>query len=80
MNNTLISYGLACAIRDHGAKEVRRVISKEWNKDHPERLTRKIEAVAELTRGLPYSNAISFIDGAFERYELTIPSSLETTV
>jgi len=80
MNQTFISYGLACAIRDHGAKEVRRVVSKGWNTDHPERLTKKIEAAAELTRGLPYSNAISLIDGALERYELTTPSSLQNAL
>ena len=69
MNRALISYGLARAIRDHGAKEARRAIFSIWNTDHTERLTRKIEASAELTRGLPYSNTIAYIDSAFERFE-----------
>ena len=69
MNRALISYGLARTIRDHGAKETRRAIFSVWNTDHTERLTRKIEASAELTRGLPYSNTIAHIDGVFERFE-----------
>ena len=69
MNRALISYGLARTIRDHGAKETRRAIFSVWNTDHTERLTRKIEASAELTRGLPYSNTIAYIDGVFERFE-----------
>lgn len=69
MNRALISYGLARAIRDHGAKEAKRAIFSIWNTDHSERLTRKIEASAELTRGLPYSNTIALIGRAFERFE-----------
>jgi len=65
----LISYGLARAIRDHGAKEAKRAIFSIWNTDHTERLTRKIEASAALTRGLSYSNTIALIDSAFERFE-----------
>jgi hypothetical protein len=74
MNRALISYGLARAIRDHGAKETRRAIFTGWNTDHTERLTRKIEAAAKLIQDLPYSNAIAFIDKAFEQFELiTLP-------
>ena len=77
MNRALISYGLTRAIRDQGVKEVRRAIFSIWNTDHTERLTRKIEACVELTRGLPYSNTIAFIDGAFERFELINLALLE---
>lgn len=80
MNHALISYGLTCAIRDHGAKEVRRAIYRCWNRNHGERLTRKIQAAAELTRGLPYSNSIAFVDAALERYELITPRLLEAGV
>jgi len=80
MNHALISYGLTCAIRDHGAKEVRRAISKCWNKNHGERLTKKMQAAAVLTRGLPYSNSIAFVDNAIERYELITPRLLEAGV
>ncbi len=74
MNRALISYGLARAIRDHGVKETKRAIFSVWNTDHTERLTKKIEAAAELTRGLPYSNAVAFIDKVFEQFELiTLP-------
>ncbi|MEI7720224.1 MAG: hypothetical protein WCI89_03390 [bacterium] len=79
INKALASYGLACAIRDRGAKEVRRVVSVGRNKDHPERLTRKIEAAAALTRGLPYSNGIAFVDAALEQHELITKELLERT-
>lgn len=77
MNRALISYGLARAIRDHGAKEARRAIFSVWNTDHTERLTRKIEASAELVRGLPYSNTITFVNEAFEQFGLISLASLE---
>jgi len=80
MNRALISYGLARAIRDHGAKEAKRAIFSVWNSDHSERLTRKIEASAELVRGLPYSNTIALIDTAFERFELIDLALLEKSV
>jgi len=80
MNHALTSYGLVSAIRDHGAKEARRAILRGWAGNHPERLTRKIEAAAELTRGLPYSNSIAFVDAALERYELITPRLLEAAV
>jgi hypothetical protein len=80
MNHAFTSYGLACAIRDHGAKEVRRAVSVGWNTDHPERLTRKIEAAAALTSGLSYSNSVSFVDAALERFELITRSLLENVV
>jgi hypothetical protein len=80
MNHALASYGLVSAIRDHGAKEVRRAILRGWKSKHPERLTRKIEAAAELTRGLPYANSIAFIDAALEEYKLLTPKLLEAAV
>lgn len=80
MNNAFAAYGLIRAINEHGAKEVRRAISANWNNDHPERLTRKIEAAVELTRGLPYSNCIAFVDTAIEQYELLTPRLLEVAV
>ncbi len=69
MNTALISYGLACTVQDHGAKEVRRAISSIWSKDHPERLTRRIEEAAGFIADLPYSNGIAFVDTAVEKYE-----------
>ena len=80
MNHALTSYGLVCAIRDHGAKEVRRVVSASWNTDHPERLTHKIEEAAKLTQGLPYSNSIAFIDKAIEDYNLITLASLKNSI
>lgn len=69
LNNALTSYGLARAIRDHGAKEVRRAIFNVWNTDHTERLTQKIKATTDLTHGLPHSNNIVFIDKALEKFD-----------
>ncbi|MDO8493021.1 MAG: hypothetical protein Q7S19_00535, partial [bacterium] len=75
--NAFISYGIATAILDNGAKEVRGIVHQGWNKDHPERLTKKIKTASELTSGLPYSNNIAFINNALERYELISLASLE---
>ncbi len=69
LNNALTSYGLATAIKDHGAKEVRGAIFDMWDTNHPERLNKKIELASELIQGLPYSNCISFINNALENFE-----------
>jgi hypothetical protein len=80
MNSALISYGLATAIKDHGAKEVRGAIFDVWNTDHPERLTKKIELAAELTKGLPYSNNIAFLNTALEKFSPVSLTSLQNVV
>ena len=80
MNNALTAYGLAIAIRDHGAKEARGAILDIWNTDHPERLTKKIKLASELTEGLPYSNNIAFIDTALNKFELITLTSLENGI
>jgi hypothetical protein len=77
MNRALISYGLTLAVREYGAKEVRRAVSAIWNTDHGERLTKKLKEAAELVEGLPYSNAIAFLEGELERYQLITPDFLE---
>ena len=77
MNNALIAYGLATAIRDHGAKEVRGAIFDVWNTSHPERLTKKIKLASDLTSGLPFSSHIAFLDKALEKFELINLVSLE---
>lgn len=69
MNTALISYGLACIIQDHGAKEARRAIFAVWNTNHPERLSRRMQESAVLTAGLPYSNGIAHVDAAIEKCE-----------
>lgn len=76
LNNALISYGLAMAIQEHGAKEVRGAIFDIWDTDHPERLKGKMELAAKLTRDLPYSPHIAFIDQALEKHELITLASL----
>lgn len=80
MNRAFISYGLTLAVRDYGAKEIRRAVSAVWNTDHTERLTKKMKDAAELTAGLPYSHGVAFVEAAFERYQLITPSFLEANV
>lgn len=80
MNNAFISYGLARAIKDHGAKEIKRSVFAIWNTDHPERLTRKIKKAADLASGLPFSNSIVFIDQALEKFEIITLALLENVV
>ena len=77
LDNALVSYGLATAIRDNGAKEVKGAIFDIWNKDHPERLKKKIELASRLTKRIPYSNNIDFIDKALEKFEIIDLASLE---
>jgi hypothetical protein len=77
MNNAFISYGIATAIKDHGVKEIKRLVANNWTKDHPERFTKKLKIASKLTSGLPYSNNIAFIDTALERFELISLTSLE---
>ncbi|MDO8590988.1 MAG: hypothetical protein Q7R65_03350, partial [bacterium] len=80
MNNALISYGLATAIRDHGVKEVRGAIFDLWSNSHSERLTKKIQTTADLTKGLPHSNNIGFIDAELERFEIITITLLKNGV
>jgi hypothetical protein len=77
MNNAFISYGIATAIKDHGVKEIRGVVTEGWNKDHPERFTKKIKVASELIDGLPYSNNITYIDKALEKFEIINLASLQ---
>ncbi len=80
MNNGLISYGLATAIRDHGAKEVKGAIFDLWDTEHPERLTKKINSASGLMKGLPYSTSIDFINNALEKFELITLTSLRNGI
>lgn len=70
MNKALIAYGILMIIKDHGAKEFKRLMFKHWTSDHPERLNKKIKEASELTKELPYSNGVAFVDGQLEAYEL----------
>lgn len=79
MNRALTSYGLTRAIRDHGAKEVRKAAAG-WNVNHGERLTKKMQMAAALTEGLPYSNSIAFVAAAIEQFEGITSSTLENVV
>lgn len=78
MNKALISYGITNVIREHGAKEFRKLVYTHWNNEHPERLNKKIKDASELIKGLPYSNGIAFVDGQLERYELITRSLLKS--
>jgi hypothetical protein len=80
MDNALVSYALATGILDIGAKELKGIILNKWNKDHPERFTKKLKLASELTSGLPYSNNIAFIENALKSYELINLTSLEKSI
>lgn len=80
MNNAFTSYGIATTILDNGAKEVRGVVNESWNKDHPERLTKKIKIASELTSGLPYSNNIAFIDAELKKFEIISLASIQNGI
>ena len=69
LNNGLMAYGLAMAVRDHGAKEVRGAIFDIWNNDHPERFKDKLKISAQLVKGLAQSTNIAFIEAGLERFE-----------
>ena len=80
LNRALISFGIVCIIKTHGAKELKKTIFRHWLKDHPERLTKKIKEASELAKGLPYSNGIAYVDSSIERYELVTRSLLDKVV
>lgn len=77
LNNALITYAFIQIIKDYGVKELRKSIFRFWLKDHPERLTEKIREASKLTKGLPYSNGIAFVDTNIESYELIDKTLLE---
>lgn len=70
LNRALIAFGIVCIIKTHGVKELRKTVFRFWLKDHPERLTKKIQEASELAKGLSYSNGVAFVDTNLERYEL----------
>lgn len=80
MNNALISYGITRAIKDHGAKEIKKTVFALWNNDHPERLTKKIEKAANLASGLPFSNNIVFVDSGLEEFKVITSALLENGI
>ncbi len=77
MDNAFVSYGLATVMHDVGAKEVKGAVFDVWNKDHPERLTKKIKTALDLMKGLPISHNIAFIDSELEKFELISLASLQ---
>jgi len=80
LNKALISYGLARGIKDHGAKQIRELVLSVWSNEHPERFTKKIEMAGSLTRGIPYSNGIAFVDRAIEEFKPITLDYLRTMV
>ncbi len=80
MDNALVSYALATGILDIGAKELKGIVLNKWNKDHPERFTKKLKMASELTSGLPYSNNIAFIENALKSYELISLTSIQNGI
>jgi len=80
LNTALISYGIIRAIQDYGVKQLRKTIFSTWSEDHSERVTKKIQAAAELNTRLPYLDSISFIDSHMEKSGLISLASLENGI
>jgi hypothetical protein len=69
-NNVLIAYGITLIVHDHGVKTFKRVMGEHWDKDHPERLNKKIAVAAELADGLPWAGGVAYVDNELKKYEL----------
>lgn len=80
MNKALISYGLIRAIKEFGAKEVKRFIFTLWNSDHSERVTEKIKTTLGFAKGLGPSDCISFVDRELNKFEIVTLDTLRNIV
>lgn len=80
IDRAFASYGMATSMKDFGAKEIRGLILDTWNKDHPERITKKMDSALELMKGLTYSDDILFLGKALEKFELITLTSLQNGV
>lgn len=69
MNKGFTAYGIAMAVRDHGAKEVKGVVAQLWSDSHPERFGEKLNNAVALTEGLGQSTNIAFIENALVQFK-----------
>ena len=76
-NQALWSYGLALAIRKHGAKTIRGEIGKIWSGKADERLNEKLSIAADLVNGAPLSDGILFISNKMEEFKQITLESLD---
>ncbi len=78
-NKALWIYGLAQAIKEHGAKTVKNELNKVWaNKDN--RLLEKLDIATELVRDIPVPQGISYITQQLDKFELISLTSLEKVI
>ena len=68
-NQALWSYGLATAIKDHGAKAIRKELGKVWSSKADERMDEKLAIAAKLAEGIPFSDEIFHISKELKRFE-----------
>lgn len=75
-NKTLVSYALAAAAIDFGAKVVRRDLHRVWSDKADERLDKKMARAAALASEIPISNGLVYIGKEIERFEQVTLDSL----
>ncbi len=80
MNVALNSYAISGAIQRHSVKEIKKLVSTHWSKDHPERFTKKIKVASELMQGISYKGNIAFIDKSLKEFEVINLASLEKSI
>ena len=79
-NQALWSYGLATAIKDHGAKAIRKELGRVWSNKADERLDEKMSIAAKLAEGIPFSDGVLHISRELERFEFINLALLEKGV
>jgi hypothetical protein len=60
-NKALWSYGLAMAIKHHGAKTIRQELERRWSSKAGERINDKLEVAASLMEDIPLFQGIAHI-------------------
>lgn len=77
MNNAFTYYGIIAIIKDFGVKELKRIVEMFWNKDHPERLTKKIKNASDIVKNMPYKANIAYITEKIREHEIINLTSLK---
>ena len=73
-NKALWSYGLAIAIKQHGAKTIRQELERRWPAKSGERINDKLEIAHSLMKDIPLSQGITFVS---KELQLFTPISID---
>jgi hypothetical protein len=68
-NKALWSYGLAMAIKHHGAKTIRQELEKRWSSKAGERINEKLETALSLMKDIPISQGITHISKKLQNFK-----------